>query len=73
MSGEHVAPNHEIDDPYKPRRERHTPPGIIRRPLQLPPMEPIKGSPESVFDSDERYDVDEYLGDELAKIEEHLG
>lgn len=78
MSGEHVAPKHEIDDPNKPRRERHTPAGIIRRPLRLPPMEPIKsvreleGNPEP-FDSDEDYEIDERLGDELAKMEEQIG
>jgi hypothetical protein len=69
MAGEHTAPKHEIDDPNKRRREKHTPVGIIRRPLQLPPMEPIKNA----FDSDEDYEIDELLGDELAKVEEQIG
>lgn len=92
MSGEHVAPRHEIDDPNKPRRERHTPPGIIRRPVAEPPMVPIKDTDEpggydeaireleaeedehpDFFDSDEDYEADERLGDELAKLEEQIG
>lgn len=81
MSGDHVAPNHEIDDPNKPRREKHTPLGLIRRPMKLPEMVPIKDAVATsdepggydVFDSDEDYLVDELLGDELAKVEEQIG
>jgi hypothetical protein len=65
--------------PRKAERERiagtavgkGTPAGLIRRPIKLPPMVNIKDGP--AFDSDEDYEVDERLGDELAKVEEQIG
>lgn len=51
---------------------RGAPAGIIRNPIHLPPMRNIKdGGPP--FDSDEDYELDELLGDELAKVEEQIG
>lgn len=61
--------------PRKPekREGRGAPAGIIRRPIEDPPMRRIQDGGKLPFDSDEDYETDERLGDELAKIEEEIG